>query len=150
MDRITLEKLRKYCAYQERCHDEVKTKLATLGVKGAEAGEMITHLIEQGFLNEERFAKAFAGGKFRTKNWGRLRIIAELKRRHISPYCIRMALQEIPDSDYRRTLEKLAQKAWRNTSATRVEVKRHKVAMVLIRKGYEPDATWAVVGEMGS
>jgi regulatory protein len=145
MDRITLEKIRKYCAYQERCHDEVKQKLKTLGVYGLEAEAMMLALIESNFLNEERFACAYAGGKFRTKKWGRLRIVNELKRRHISAYCIQKGLKEISDGDYRKTLLQLIEKNWKQQKESKIEIRRNLVAKALMRKGYEPELTWAMV-----
>jgi len=89
------QKLRHYCAYQDRCHSEVKTKAYSLGMRKADTEELTSRLIEEGCLNEERFAKAFAGGKFRVKQWGKIKIKAELKQKQVSDYCISAALAEI-------------------------------------------------------
>ena len=92
-----LQKLKHFCAYQERCHNEVKDKLYRLGVWKKDQDEIISTLIEEGYLNEERFAIAFAGGKWRIKHWGRLKISKELHHRQVSEYCITKALKQIPD-----------------------------------------------------
>src|SRR3954470_11095456 len=91
------EKIQRYCAYQERCHQEVRHKLFEFGLYQSEVDEILTGLITDGFLNEERFAKAFAGGKFRMKKWGRIKITHELEARNISKNCIRTGLLEIDD-----------------------------------------------------
>jgi len=82
-----LQKLRQYCGYQERCHQEVKEKLYSLGIREADQGTLIATLIEENYLNEERFAIAFAGGKFRIKEWGKNKIRYELRQRQVSDYC---------------------------------------------------------------
>lgn len=135
-------KIRHYCAYQERTHQEVKVKLFGYGIKWADASEIISKLIEEGFLNEERFARAFAGGKFRTKDWGRKKIEVELKKKQISSYCIQKALkEEIGMQEYEKKLLKLAQKKWK--SLTEKEIigyeKQAKTRHYLLLKGYEND-----------
>ena len=99
-----------YCKYQERCHSEVRNKLYELGFTTPEVEQQIAGLIETGVLNEERFARAFAGGKFRMKQWGREKIKQQLKLRKISDYCIKKAMTEIDGDDYDETLNKLAYK----------------------------------------
>src|SRR5690606_26754360 len=89
-----LQKLKHYCAYQERSHSEVVEKLYSLGVWKREHDAIIASLIEEGYLNEERFAIAFAGGKFRMKKWGRTKIKYELKQRQVSEYSIKKALKQ--------------------------------------------------------
>lgn len=79
-----LKKIEKYCAYQERCHEEVRSKLYTFGLGADDVEEIITKLIQSNFLNEERFARAYCGGKFRQKKWGRLKIIRELKKKKLA------------------------------------------------------------------
>jgi regulatory protein len=133
------QKLKQYCAYQERSHSEVKSKAFLLGIRRADAEELTAKLIEEGCLNEERFAKLFAGGKFRTKHWGRLKIKAELKKKQISNYCINVALQEIDETKYRETLQKLSIKRWNSIRGTGVNhfVKMSKTRDFLLLKGYE-------------
>ena len=90
-----LEKARKYCAFQERCHQELREKLYSWLLPEKSVEQIISELISEGFLNEERFAKAFSRGKFRIKRWGKNKITNELKRRNISEYSIRKGLKEI-------------------------------------------------------
>lgn len=143
-----LLKAANYCAYQERCHDEVRNKLSEWGVWGTDADEVVLKLIEQNYLNEERFARAYAGGKFRTQHWGRIKIKLELKARHISDYCIRAGMQEISDKDYHDTLQRLASQKWKETKDTNPLSKRNKVARYLAGKGFEQDLTWEVLREI--
>lgn len=131
-----------YCAYQERCHEEVTEKLSEWGIYGNDAGNILSKLIEQNYLNEERFAKAFAGGKFRVKKWGKIKINSELKFRKISEYCIRMAMKEINADDYLSTLKKLADEKFESIKEKNILVKKNKTAVHLMGKGYEPDLVW--------
>src|SRR5690349_1101603 len=101
-----------YCKYQERCHSEVRNKLYELGFNTVEVEEQLAGLIETGVLNEERFARAFARGRFRMKQWGKEKIKQQLKLRKVSDYCIKKAMQEIDGDEYERTLGKLSAKKW--------------------------------------
>lgn len=139
------EKARKYCAYQERCHKELRNKLFELGANSDMAEQVIIKMIEENFLHEERFAKAFAGGKFRQKQWGKNKIIQELKMRQISPYCIKMALMEIPDEDYLATLQKEIEKRLRLKKDINNRLALHKIAKQLISKGFESDMVWKLL-----
>ena len=105
-----IQKLRHYCGWQERCHQDVVNKLFQLGVRKNQHDEIISSLIEENYLNEERFAKSFARGHFRMKQWGRVKIRYELKSRKISDYCIGQALKEIDETEYLNTLRKLIEK----------------------------------------
>ncbi|WP_298740242.1 regulatory protein RecX [uncultured Chitinophaga sp.] len=145
MDPSILQKLRHYCAYQERCHSEVAAKCRELGLRGDAADAAIADLIADNFLNEERFAKAFAGGKFRLKQWGRRKITIELQQRQVSPYCIKKALQEIDDADYRETLHKLAGKKYASLEGEHPLKRKQKTIQHLIQKGFETDLILAVV-----
>ncbi|NDC41461.1 MAG: hypothetical protein EBZ77_07925 [Chitinophagia bacterium] len=127
-----------YCKYQERCHYEVKEKLASLGCYGDDAAEIIAQLIEADLLNETRFAKAFAGGKFRMLKWGRTKIISELKRKQISPYNLKQALTEIPEDEYQNVLHHLAARKWHELKGVKSKLEKKKKLMnYLIQKGYE-------------
>lgn len=101
----------RFCAYQERSHHEVRNKLFEYGLFASEVDELMTQLITQGFLNEERFAKAYAGGKFRMKKWGRVKIKHELKAQGLTKNCIQRGLDEIDPTDYRKTLQQLLKKS---------------------------------------
>src|SRR5579862_2862160 len=105
-----LKRAEKYCAYQERSHSEVRTKLLQLGQRGRELEDIMVTLIEKGFLNEERFAIAYTGGKFRMKHWGKNKIIQQLKFRNISDYSIRRSLKEIDEKDYKASLKTIIEK----------------------------------------
>mgnify|MGYP001213382747 FL=1 len=141
-------KIYRYCAYQERCHNEVRSKLFEYGLTRNDVEELITDLITEGYLNEERFARSYAGGKFRMKKWGRVRITRELEARDISPYCIRMALSEVEDDDYLNTLRELLSKKAAQVDEENIFVKRDKVATYAIQKGFEPDLVWTTVREV--
>lgn len=139
-----LNKLKHFCAYQERCHEEVRSKLLSLKVYGDDLEEVMQALIEEDFLNEERFAKAFAGGKFRMKKWGRQKILRELKLRKISDYCVRKAMEEIPESDYTDTLNTLVDQAMKKYTGNGFVI-RSRAAAYLIAKGYEQERVWDAI-----
>lgn len=127
---------RKYCAYQERCHSEMKQKLADWGVWKKDADEVMAHLISEGFLNEERFAIAFAGGKFRIKKWGRVKIANELRKRQVSDYCIESGLSKIDEDDYTRTLKILLEKKLPKSTRNDPAVKQSAIRFAMSR-GFE-------------
>lgn len=135
----------RYCAYQERSHQEVRDKLYSYGLHRADVDELLSQLITEGFLNEERFAKAFAGGKFRIMKWGRNKIKHELEMRHISSRCIRQALREIDESDYRKVLTIILKKRLALGGGLKPYQRRDKAARFAIGKGYEPDLVWALL-----
>src|SRR5215217_3350079 len=107
-----LQKLRQYCAYQERSHYEVQQKLYDLGIRKTEHDEIIATLIEEDYLNEERFAIQFVGGKFRMKDWGRKKIYYALKEKKVSEYSIKKAMKEIDEEAYQKTLATLTEKKY--------------------------------------
>jgi regulatory protein len=143
-----LQKLEHFCAYQERCHDEVVTKLYALKMSPEEIDIIIVKLIEDNFLNETRFACSFARGKHRIKNWGKIRIINELKIRHISTANINLALKEIPPDEYVTTFDKLSQKCWENLTERNILKKRKKFCDYLLRRGYESNLVYDKVKEL--
>lgn len=135
-----LEKLRNYCAYQERCHMEVRFKLLLLGMKNQELENILTQLIEEGFLDEMRFAKSFARGKFRNKKWGRNRIVKELKKRQIGQYLIEASLKEIDSVEYQDTLQDLLErKAHLLPTNLTNQIRRQKLFAFAYQKGFETD-----------
>lgn len=134
-----LQKLKHYCAYQERCHQEVKEKLYELGVWSRDHDEIISSLIEENYLNEERFAIAFAGGKYRVKQWGRVKIKYELKQKQVSDYCIRKALKQIDEDEYKHLLQDLARDKYDSLKKDQYIIRRKKTADYLLRRGFEPD-----------
>jgi regulatory protein len=132
-----LQKLKHYCAYQERCHSEVKEKLYSLGVWKKEHDEIIATLIEENYLNEERFAIAFASGRFRIKQWGRVKIKYELKQKQVSEYSIKKALKQIDEEEYLKVLTKLAKEKYALLKTEQYMVRKKKTMDYLIGKGYE-------------
>ena len=141
---VILQKLQSYCAYQERCLQEITAKFYDLGVDDTDLQEkIIDSLIENNFLNESRFAIAFAGGKFRVKQWGKIRIFQELKSRHIAEKDINRALDEINADEYRKIFEHLfeiKQKDYEDTPQGKAQF-----ANFLLRKGYETELIWEYI-----
>lgn len=135
----------RYCAYQERSHSEVKNKLFSYGLFSDEVDELLSRLITEGFLNEERFAKAFAGGKFRMQKWGRIKIENELDAHGLSPRCIKIGMKEIADDDYQKTLQQLLEKKSKLTSEPDAFKRRSKLAQYAIGRGFEPDLVWRLI-----
>jgi regulatory protein len=142
-----LAKIQHYCAYQERSHQEVKSKLYDYGLYTSDVDELLSQLITDGFLNEERFAKAFAGGKFRIKKWGKLKIQRELEMHGLTKNCISRGLKEIDEKDYKKSLTLVLQKKWDQTKETNSFRKKDKVARFAIGKGYEPDLVWSLLAD---
>jgi len=142
-----LQKIKHYCAYQERCHSEVKEKLYGFGLNRKEVDEILSTLIQENYLNEERFAIQFAGGKFRMKQWGRVKIRYELRKKQVSDYCIKKALSSIDEKDYERVLNKLFDE---KRSGLRSEknsfIKKKKIQDHLLQKGYEAELVRTLIG----
>lgn len=133
-----LQKLRQYCGYSERCHADVISKLYDLGVWRKDHDEIVSTLIEENFLNEERYAKAFAGGHFRNKEWGRNKIRQHFKLKNISPYCINKAMKEIDENDYEKLLQKLFSKKWDSLKGEKNRfIKMRKTSDFLLQRGFE-------------
>lgn len=137
------KKIQRFCAYQERHHGEVRQKLYGYGLTTAEVEEILTSLISDGFLNEERFARAFAGGKFRMKKWGRIKIVNELQMRGLTRNCISAGLKEIDQEDYEKTLLHILEQKSGSLDESNLYVKRDRVSKFAISRGFEPDLVWA-------
>lgn len=147
-EKSPLEKLKHYCAWQERCHSEVKAKLEQLEVPWQEHDDIIAALIAENFLNEERFARLFARSKMHQKQWGRQKIVQALKAKRISNYCIQQALKELESDDYAEALETAARRKWQQLAAENPFNRRNKLARYLMAKGFEPEQLWAVVHKL--
>lgn len=143
-----IQKLEYYCSYQERCHQEVEAKLKTLKMTAQETDEIIVHLINHNFLNEERFACSFARGKHNIKHWGKIRIVNELKFRNISKYNIDKALQEISPAVYLENFHELAQRNWESIKETNSNKKKKKFCDFLLRKGFESHLVFEKMKEL--
>lgn len=143
------QKIKYYCGYQERSHAETRDKLYSFGLYKSEVESLLSQMIEEDYLNEERFALAFAGGKFRMKNWGRVKIKNELLQKQVSAWSLKKALTSIPESDYIKTLRKLATgKALTLRSEKNIFTKKTKLRNYLMQKGYEPNLIMEVVNEI--
>lgn len=134
------QKIKHFCAYQERCHSEVKEKLYDYGLRKSEVEQILSQLIEEDYLNEERFAEQFAGGRFRMKKWGRVKIRYELKQRQVSEYCIRNGMKVIDEEDYYRTLQQLFEQKSRELKGEKNQfIRKRKLQDYLLQKGYETE-----------
>ncbi|HLF52342.1 regulatory protein RecX [Flavobacterium sp.] len=142
------KKLEHYCAYQERCHNEVVQKLKTMTISETVSDTVIVHLIENKYLNEERFACSFARGKHRIKHWGKIRIVNELKFRKISQYNINTALKEITLEEYSASFHSLAEKQWETIKERSLPKKKKKFCDFLLRKGFESHLIYDKVNEL--
>lgn len=140
--------LEHFCAYQERCHKEVEQKLFDLKMIPEAKEQIILHLLQHNFLNEERFSKAFVRGKFTIKKWGRIKIVNELKFRNISLYNIKTALKEINENDYLNVLQQLAEKKLTLIKEPNSFKKKNKLSTYLISKGFETNLVYSLVNNL--
>jgi len=131
------QKIEFFCSYQERCHEEVVSKLRSMKMEADEIDEIMVHLIGSNFLNEERFACSFARGKHRIKHWGKIRIINELKFKKISQTLINTALKEITPEEYMETFHALAERHWETIRESDVQKKKKKFCDYMLRRGFE-------------
>lgn len=143
-----LKRLERYCTYQERCHKEVAQKLIEMKMIPEARDLIIGHLITHDFLNEERFARAFARGKFRIKKWGKQRIQLELKRKHINNTIISLALSEIDDDEYLLTLNELSERKVATIKDKNQQKKRKKLADFLLYRGWESQLVYDKIREL--
>ena len=143
-------KIEAYCAYQERCTVEVARKLFSWEITGEQQDQLISHLIQYNFLNEERFAESYVSGKFNIKRWGKQKIVQELKRRSVSEYSIRKAFEKIDAEEYKSVLRKLASTKLRDLESKKESeyVKKGKVYRYLLSKGYESEIIFSVLNEI--
>jgi len=141
-------KIRRYCAYQERSHQEVRDKLYSYGLHRGDVEDIIVELISEGYLNEERFARTFAGGKFRMKRWGRIKITHALEAKGVSPNCIKIGLKEIDEESYVEALAHLLREELESLETDDVFVARHQLSTYAVRKGYEPNLVWKEIKKL--
>lgn len=143
-----LLKLQNYCSYQERSHQEVRQKLIGMRMIPEAIDNIIVHLLEHNFLNEERFAKTFVSGKFRIKKWGRRRLTLELKKKNVSKFNINQALSEINEIEYIETFNALAENKFKNISETNKLKKKKKLADYLLYRGWESHLVYDKVNQL--
>ena len=137
--KVIQQKLEHYCAYQERCHTEVKQKLKELGIYGNPMNRIISHLIEQNYLNETRYAEHFVRGKFNIKKWGKRKLLKELKQRNISDWNIKNAMKEISDTNYWESGQALAEKFWKSNENRPLAEQKKKVWNAMQYRGWETE-----------
>ena len=140
-------KAQTYCAYQERCQQEVRDKLYEYGLWPVAVENIIANLITENFINEERFAIAYAGGKFRIKKWGRHKIKAGLKVRKISEYCIKKAMKEISEEDYIKTLRKVLETRAKQTTEKNPIKRKYKLLQYAYSRGFEQELILDILKE---
>ncbi|RVT79779.1 RecX family transcriptional regulator [Flavobacterium sufflavum] len=145
-----IQKIEHYCAYQERCHEEVEQKLRSMKMDSEEIDQIIAHLINDNFLNEERFACSFARGKHRIKHWGKIRITNELKFRGINQTLINIALKEISSEEYYSTFDTLATRHWESIQESNLLKKRKKFCDFMLRRGFESNLVYEKARDLES
>lgn len=143
-----VHKIEHFCAYQERCHEEVVQKLRSMKMDSEEIDTIMVHLISDNFLNEERFACSFARGKHRIKHWGKIRIVNELKSKKITQTLINIALREISPEEYATTFHTLAERHWEFLRETNLMKKRKKFCDYMLRRGFESNTVFEKVKEL--
>ncbi|MBF2707121.1 regulatory protein RecX [Flavobacterium soyangense] len=143
-----IQKIEYFCSYQERCHEEVVTKLRSMKMDSEEIDTIMVHLIASNFLSEERFARSFARGKHRIKHWGKIRIINELKYKNISQTLINTALKEITPEEYLETFHSLSERHWESIRETNALKKRKKFCDYMLRRGFESNLVYDKVKEL--
>ena len=145
-----LDKLRNYCAYQERCHKDVKDKLCTMGMIAQAIDQIVGTLVSEDYLNESRFAQQFASGKFSIKHWGKIRIKRELKMRGVSEYDINKAIKTITADAYLEKLYALSDKRWQQLDGYGKQVKRQKLFQYLAYRGWETELIYQQINRLSS
>jgi regulatory protein len=145
---MALKKAESYCAYQERSQQEVRDKVYSWGLHSREVEQIISKLIDSGFLKEERFASAFAGGKFRIKKWGKVKIRRALQEKKVSEPLIRKALSEIDERDYAKTLQDVIRQRSKKVPEKNPVRKKYKLATYAISRGFEPELVWEIISNL--
>tara|TARA_B100001989_G_C24486513_1_gene437254 strand:- start:260 stop:727 length:468 start_codon:yes stop_codon:yes gene_type:complete len=146
--KIVKERIRHYCAVMDRCQFQVITKLKSYGVSDALADEILIELIQNKYLDEERFARSFCSGKFKIKRWGRNKIAFELSKLKVPKSCILLAMSEIDNIDYKNVIRHLANKKMASLKDKNSYVRKKKVVDSLLRKGYESELVWSYVHKL--
>ena len=143
-------KAMKYCAYQERTQQEVRDKLYSYGLYPDAVEEVLTDLISEDFVNEERYAQSFARGKFRQNRWGRIKIKRELQQKQLSRYCVEKGLLEIDPEAYEETFYKLMNDKWAALHQEEAYARKHKTVRYALGKGYEAELAWKMIENLES
>ena len=146
--KIVKEKIRHYCAVMDRCQYQVITKLKSYGVSDALADEILIELIQNKYVDEERFARSYCSGKFKIKRWGRKKIAFELSKLKVPKSCVSLGMSEIDDADYKDVIRHLANKKFALLKDKNTFVRKKKVVDYLLRKGYESELVWPYVHKL--
>lgn len=141
-------KLQYYCSYQDRCHKEVIEKLKTFNIKSNESNEIISNLIKDNYLNESRFSENFVRGKFKIKNWGKVRIVRELKQRNISRYNINLGLKEIDSQEYQNKFDEIFENKLSSLENLNKIIKKKKIISYLLYRGWESNLIYSKINEI--
>ena len=141
-------KLQYYCSYQDRCHKEVIEKLNTFDIKSNESNEIISNLIKDNYLNESRFSENFVRGKFKIKNWGKVRIVRELKQRNISTYNINLGLKEIDNQEYQKKFDEIFKNKLSSLGNLNKIIKKKKIISYLLYRGWESNLIYLKINEI--
>lgn len=139
------EKATRYCAMQDRCQQEVLSKLRKWGMNAEESGEVLALLITENYVNDERFARAYVRGKFNQNDWGRMKIVQGLKAKGISESCIALALTELDAMPYKEKLTRLAERKWKAEAKETEKKQTEKTARYLLSRGFESDIVWNII-----
>ena len=145
-----LAKLKRFCAYRERCCREVQQKLQVLGVPRGLMEGFVQTLQAEGYIQEERFARMFAGGYFRQKKWGKRKIVAALRQKGVAEADIRRGLEEINASEYLQVLHRLTEKTWKQYTREDKDKRVTKVRASLMRKGFEPELVSKAIAQLAN
>ncbi len=142
------QKAARFCAYQERCISDVKRKLSSMQIMEEEANTIIDELTNEGFINEERFAKIFTSGRFRLKGWGKIKIYKALQAKGIQNTDIRKALDEIDETEYTQTLKTILKKKERELTEDDFAKRKQKLVNFALGRGFESSLVWDVIEDM--
>lgn len=138
-------KIANYCAYRERCSSEVRDKLEIYECQPEEIEDLLLFLNTEGFLDDERFCRAYARDKFRQNKWGKIKIRQYLKHKQLPTELIETGLNHIPEDEYISTLEDLVHKKYQSVKGDSDYIKSNKTAQSIVGKGYESDLVWSAI-----
>lgn len=148
-EQIVSKAIQHFCAYRERSQQEVRDKLYEMGLHQQEVEHTIADLISKGFINEERFARTFAGGKFRINGWGKIKIRNALIQKKVAPKCIEIGLDSLDERDYSASLKKILAQKMKGGKEKNIFVLKNKAARFALSRGFEPELVWNILGESG-
>ena len=146
--KVATDRLKDYCAIQDRCQWDVIQKMREWGLLEVTQNHLLELLIQEHYVDEERYSRSFCRGKFRIKKWGKRKITNELKKKGISAVCITNGLEEIDDIEYLEELDNICQKKKDSIKEKNHFIKKKKIATYLINKGYESDLVWDKLREL--